>query len=70
MSVVTNCMSDESASMGVTETVASLKSCLPAVSTIVPLTDPETLAFAFPELFICAWAKNTESDKQVRINKE
>jgi hypothetical protein len=51
LSVVPNCTSEESELSGVTDTVASLKSCLPELSVILPFTDPEIFALIFPLFF-------------------
>ena len=54
--------------MGLTETVASLISCLPVVSTMVPFIDPVILLFVFPELFNCEKADNPVSN-EIEKNK-
>jgi hypothetical protein len=60
-------MSELSETSGVTETVASLRSCLPTVSTIVPFIDPEILLFMFSGLFFCERAENPASKRKIKI---
>jgi hypothetical protein len=59
---VENWISLESESTGVIETVAWLRSCLPAVSTIVPLT--------VPEIFFCGKAWIAVSKKKLIKTKD